>query len=52
MTWSDSEEQEESNNDDESENFTAFMTSVAKLTELSSKALKTKEPDDEDKCEL
>ncbi|GFS37268.1 protein kinase superfamily protein [Actinidia rufa] len=66
VTWSNYEKEEELDSDDETENYTAFMTSAAEVTETSSKALKTEksyksddtvgsleeESDDEDMSEL
>ena len=47
-TWSDSEKKEESDSDDESENFTAFMTFVVEIIKTSSKASDTKKSDEPD----
>ena len=66
VTWSDFEKEEESDNDNESKNFTTFMTSTVEVTKISSKALETEksneldstvgpleeESDEEDKSEL
>ena len=64
MTWSDSEKEKELDYDDESKNFTTFMTFTVEVTKISSKAQETEklneldgtvgvleeELDDEDKC--
>ena len=42
VTWSDFEKKEKSDCDDESKNFTTFMTSAAEVTKTSSKAQETK----------
>ncbi|GFZ21639.1 hypothetical protein Acr_29g0008010 [Actinidia rufa] len=48
VTWSDSEKEEESDSVDETENYTAFMTSAVKITKTSSKTSDTEKLDESD----